>query len=630
MFTVFMGFTALALDLGRFYSERRFLQDGADAAALACAYQLSQDNSSTNAWNKADQILSSYNLKSNPLGLTITYPASGSETYFDNVVTAQTLKSGILPQTSPSVGCRVALYVDVPTFFVKIANPGLATIGLGAQAYAITKGGLVPVVVPKFSNGPGPGNGDPTNFIHHTMRDGSDYLCTISTDAGCLAASTTNKGREFVLFGQSQPSVNRPSFRGYIALDVRDFQTTDANGNLVHKSYNGVAPDANVNTLKDFEAFWIREGYPGPNLCTVSATSFLPCAEVAALDGVSAGIFIPEIEGRYKIGDKLLAQLYDGTVKTIPNFTISMPTLLLAGSDAAVPNQTVAFTFSSQFAASAATVTTSFVSDNGTITGGSGDSLNPWNTGNATAGSFSLNPTPVNQASYSQTWSGITTTSAPQGIYVTFLKGVASAPYAGRENINIVSVNVADQKRQFAIDGSDTYVNVASAGTAATYTVRVTTQAGQTNWNAGANSVTLQIDRCPRSSDGGTTLTCFFGSSAPGTQTLTTDAGQNSTLTVQTSSGVAGQSYVGWIRAFGTDTPSGKKVTRVLKITTAVNVTSGGTTDYVDIAGYAVFEVTAIDSNDVKGKAVTAAFLNPGDGGLAIGQKISLVPWETP
>ncbi|MEK7859825.1 MAG: pilus assembly protein TadG-related protein, partial [Chloroflexota bacterium] len=263
MFTMLCGFGALSLDVGRFYAERRFLQDAVDAAALACAREYANGSTSAQAWSKADVILTGYNLKSDPLGLTITYPVQNSEEYFGGVVLPKELQSGILPVTTPALGCRVALYVNVPTALIKIVNPSLQTIGLGAQGYAKAKGGLVPVVVPKHSNGPGPGNGDPTNFIHHTMRENFDYQCSVTSDVLCTAADATNKGREFVLFGASQKATNDNSFRGYIALDVRDFQTTDpGTGNLIHTSYNGVAPDASINTLKDFEANWIKEGYP--------------------------------------------------------------------------------------------------------------------------------------------------------------------------------------------------------------------------------------------------------------------------------------------------------------------------------------------------------------------------------
>lgn len=639
-FTLMLGFSALAIDLGRFYAERRTLQDAVDAAALACvrAYADTGGTAAT-AHAAAETILETYNLKGSLSGLYDDYevPAYGAnlETYYDNLVLPQNLKNGVLPQLSPYTGCRVAVYVEVPTTLLKIANPGLQTIALNARAYAIAKGGIVPVVVPKYSNGPGPGNGDTSNFIHHTMREGLDYQCSVTIDAGCTPADSTNKGREFVLFGASQKATNDNSFRGYIAPDVRDFQTdTDSNGVPEHTSYNGVAPDASINTLKDFEANWILEGYPGPDLCVVSTTSFLPCAEVAVINGASAGIFLDPIGDRYRIGDKLLAQLYDGTVKTIPNFTINFPTLVVANETSVIAAQSVAFTFSGQFKTSGAQVTTTFISDNGTITGGTGDALNPWNTGNATPGTFASNPTPQNQASYTQIWSDVTTTSAPKGIYTVFLKGVSGAPYAGTEQINIVTVNVADQKRQFYIDTSDTYRNVASAGTNATYSINVTDGNGQNQWSTPHSTypITLAIDQCPKDTSvtPNVTLTCYFGTTSPGTQTETvTSLTGTKTLTVETGNAASTKTYTGWLRAYGTDS-AGKKVTRVLKFRTGVGVQAGGTTDYVDVLGFAVFEVTFLDSNDVKGKAVTGYFTNVNDPALAMGKKYGLVPWETP
>lgn len=633
MFTVLLGFSALAIDVGRYYAERRYLQDGADAAALACARAYSLGGDATAAWAAGEEILTDYNLANDPLGIAVSIPASGSEVYYDNIVQADQLKSGILPISSPR-GCRVALYVDVPTLLIQVANPALDTLALNARAYAIAGGGFIPVIVPKYSNGPGPGDGTTSQFIHHTKQEGFDFLCSVNSDIGCLDATSTNPGRTFVLFGASQKATNDNSFRGYIALDIRDFSTVDpVTGDLVHEAYNGVSPDASVNTLKDFEARWIREGYPGPDICAAQANSFDRCAQVAVINGGSAGIFVPEIDDRYDVGDVLLAQLYDGTVKTIPSFTISFPNLIIGDSTASVADQNVEFTFSSQYAASIAQVTTSFVSDNGTITGGTGDATNPWNTGNAAAGSFTANPTPVRSGdtTYTQVWSGISTTSAPRGIYVVFLQGQSSNPYPTASQLQIVTVNIDDQQKQFMIDPSDTYVNTASAvGTArtATYTIRVTEGNGAQAWNGGAGSITLQIDQCPKL--GAVTLTCYFGASAPGSQSLTTNDGTSHTLTVEIPQGTADfQTFSGWIRAFGTDgeTPA-RRVTRVLQIRTGTNVLSGGTTDYVDVIGYAVFEVTAVDSNDAYGRAISGTYLDPNDPALAIAKDYRLVPWE--
>ncbi len=633
MFTVLLGFTALGVDVGRYYAERRYLQDGADAAALACARAYALGGTSASAWAAGEEILTDFNLKNDPLGITVTVPAQGSETYYDNIVLPINLKSGVLPTASP-MGCRVAIYVDVPTLLIQVANPSLDTLALNVRAYAIAGGGFVPVVVPKYSNGPGPGNGNDNNFIHHAMQEDLDYQCSVTSDAGCTPAGNTDAtdGREFVLFGASQKATNDSSFRGYIALDIRDFQTL-VSGSLQHQAYNGVAPNASVNTLKDYEARWIREGYPGPDLCAVSSSSFLACAEVAVINGGSAGIFVPEVEDRYEIGDYILAQLYDGTVKTTPNFTIAFPALLVASGTETLPDQSVTFTFSSQFKTSGAQVTTDFVADDGTITGGTGDTLNPWHPAttcgcSADGGDFTTNPTPTNQASYNQVWSGISTTSAPQGIYTIFLRGIAGIPYAGRTQINPVTVTIANQLRNFKIDTSDAYVNVAAVGTTASHTIRVTNGTGASSWDSGGagGDITLQIDKCPTNL--ATVLGCYFGTTAPGTQSVTvTSPSENVTLTVVTTGSALLTTYDGWIRASGTDA-AGKKVTRVLKITTGVGVQTGGATDYVSIAGYAVFKITDIDSNDVSGKAISGAYLDPNDPALAIGKDFRLVPWE--
>jgi Flp pilus assembly protein TadG len=650
MFTVLLGFTALAIDIGRYYAERRYIQDAADAAALACARTYALGGTSATAWAAGEEILTDYNLANDPLGISITIPAYDATgltyTYYDSIVTPINLKSGILPVTNP-LGCRVALYVDVPTLFIQVAAPALETLALNARAYAIAKGGFVPVVVPKYSNGPGPGDNTETGFIHHTMQDGQDWQCTVNSDTGCTAAGNTDStdGREFVLFGAGQKATNDNSFRGYIALDIRDFTTTDVNGDLVHDAYNGVAPDASINTLKDFEATWIREGYPGPDICAVSATEFLACAQVAVINGASAGIFVPEIEDRYKVGDTILAQLYDGTVKTIPNFTISYPNLVVAGCtdpcSTTVANQNIEFTFSYQYAQSDAQVTTTFVADNGTVTGGTGDAYNPWayplgscgGTCTAATGTFATNPTPDRNGDtdYTQIWSGITLANVPKGIYTVFLQGQSGAPYPNASQLQVVTVNVADQKRQFFIDTSDTYVNTASAvstARTATYTIRVTEGNGPNSWNGPANGITLQIDQCPKL--GTTVLTCYFGATSPGTQTLTSNDGNTHTLTVEVPAGTAdNQTFTGWIRGFGNDgETSSRRVNRVLQFRTATNITAGGTTEYTDIVGYAVFKITAVSSNEAKGKAITGTYLDPNDPAVAIGKDYRLVPWD--
>ena len=68
----------------------------------------------------------------------------------------------------------------------------------------------------------------------------------------------------------------------------------------------------------------------------------------------------------------------------------------------------------------------------------------------------------------------------------------------------------------------------------------------------------------------------------------------------------------------------------LFQVTVQVSVVSGGVTSYVDVIGYAAFRITAVDSNDVSGVAISKAVNDPNDPALAIGRKMRLVPWETP
>src|SRR5258707_1180278 len=269
LFVVLLAFAALSLDVGRFYAERRYLQNAVDSAALACARAYTTGGTAQTAWNAGDNILQKFNLKADPIGATLTYPGAGDQisgytaapVYDQNIVSAQNLTGGILPIAAP-LGCRVAITVNVDTYFIKLVQPNLTQIGMITKAYATSYGGFLPSVTYRYTNGPGPGNGDPNNFIGWTMQQGQDYQCTSTSDAGCTAATAASPGREHVIFGASAKATNDSSFRGYIGLDVRDFQTTDGSNNPIHLAYNGVSPTASVNTLKSFEANWINAGYP--------------------------------------------------------------------------------------------------------------------------------------------------------------------------------------------------------------------------------------------------------------------------------------------------------------------------------------------------------------------------------
>jgi hypothetical protein len=634
MFTVLMGFAALGIDVGRFYSERRYIQDAVDSAALACAYKYAAGGDVVNAWNAGDAVLQSRNLLHNPLGVAVSYAARGSEVY-DPTVTDHNLISGILPVTTNGAGCRVAITVDVPTFLIKIVSPSLNTIKMTTQGYAKSKTGMLPTVVTRYSNPPGPGNDQPNQFIDHLAANHSDWNCTTTNPAGCTPASEAAPGRDFVIFGQAAKATNDSSFRGYIGLDIRDFTTVDGSGNLVHDAYNYVPATATVNTLKDYEAAWVLEtGYPGPDICVVDFGNFLPCAQLAVINGSSSGQFVDDYDTRFNVGDKLLLQMYDGTIKTVPDFTLTSGTLTLPTSGTGT--STVQYTYSPQFQLSGATVTTTLIPDDGTMTddGGGSAATNPFLNGCATQSSpaFSANPTLGGVPTYTQTWRTITTNNCDKGIFQAWIRGESSAPYTARVHETLVTVNVGGQARDFSLGSSDAYVAIASPGTQADYVIRTTTaSSGSTKWT-GSNLLTLSWAKCPTSTSLPTPdiLVCGIDGNFASTSVANVDPGENHTLNVQTFSAASNEIYKGWVRETGLDDVTNKRVTHLLQVTLESAVVAGGVTQYVDVLGYAVFQITSINSNDVNGVAISGLYADPNDPAIAIGRKTGLVPWEEP
>ena len=645
MFTVLMGFAALGIDVGRFYSERRYLQDAVDASALACAQKYAQTGQPSEAWAAGDAILQSRNLLGNPLGIDVTYPRPfGDPLVYDGAAIPHNLIGGILPVNTNGLGCRVAITVQVPTFLIKIVSPALNTIAMTTRGYAKSKGGFLPSVVKRYENGPGPGNGNINQFIDHIMKEGFDYQCTTTSTAGCVVAQNVpgEKGREFVLFGQSAKATNDSSFRGYIALDIRDFTTTDGGGALIHTQnepgfFNQVDVTSSINILKDLEAAWINEGYSGPDICVVDGAQFLPCAQLAVINGSSSGIFVEDYENRFRIGDKLLLQLYDGTVKTVPDFNISSGTLTLPQNGSG--SSTIQYTMSPQFAASTATVTTELIPDNGTMTtdGGGTPLTNPFLNGCATMSSpaFSANPTLPNVTNYTQIWNTITTSGCDRGIFQAWLRGTSSAPYQSRVHETLVNINVGGQARDFSLVTSDSWlsVNAPADPVSADFVIRTTTGSGSTRWT-GSNLLTLSWAKCPTYKDPITlideVLVCGIDGVIGATTVTNMDPGENHTFNVLTGTAQSGQVYKGWVRETGLDDVNGKRVTHLLELTLEVGIVPGGATQYADVLGFAVFEVTALNSNEVWGRAITGAYTDPNDPALAIGRKIGLVPWEEP
>ena len=79
------------------------------------------------------------------------------------------------------------------------------------------------------------------------------------------------------------------------------------------------------------------------------------------------------------------------------------------------------------------------------------------------------------------------------------------------------------------------------------------------------------------------------------------------------------------IRATGTN-GDGIRVTRLIPILLDI-ATAGTSNEYVDIMGFTVFRITAVNSNSVDGYAISGVYGDMNDPALRRGQVARLVPW---
>ena len=245
----------LAIDIGRFYSERRFLQNGADAAALAAGSVLVRGGTETEARAEAMAVLAD-NFSIPPNGIVPPLPpGDGNEVYDSGFAGDPThLISGIL-FSGGSV--RVGIRNTIPYTFGRAV--GLDSNMIVAQARVKFDGDLLPIAVREFVKAPGDSTGvapcsDNSNAF-------TDYFATASTS--CLGTDTirtgrldpnpgsafnastpdddrTNHGPILAILGQGADPDNGSDFRGFIALDIRNFESCLVaallqRGDLVHE-----------------------------------------------------------------------------------------------------------------------------------------------------------------------------------------------------------------------------------------------------------------------------------------------------------------------------------------------------------------------------------------------------------
>jgi Flp pilus assembly protein TadG len=645
LIVILLAFAGVTVDIGRQVAERRHVQTAADAGALAACRALIAGETDAVAATAAQQVALA-NLQGSPAAAsaTIDSPPTYADEDGSGMIDAHELMSGIVVAGTT---VRVAIHATVDTTLARVV--GVPTLETDARARCDLQGSpAIPIVARRYANPPGPGNG----FVDHlatitTSGSGEiDDLDPRGYDVRIPAGENALVGPQFSIYGDESKAHNDSSFRGFVALDVRNFETTTS-----RRYYNGVTATMNPNTLKDKEGEYLVSGYPGPAFPAVS-TPPNGDTQVGVLSGNSTSFVVQQFDDSFKIGDRVLLGVYDGTVMEIPDFAISPPVQISLPSTTTTPVDGPTFEVSKN-ADFLSTVTLHLHGDTDATAAGHPEfdlipdpSVTPPDPGKLSEPTFTPNTFEPTTHGIDVDMTDFETNAVVPGIYTVWLEGHSGDPYYQRRRVPVPVVvqtdanadgdynDASDVKvtRDFFLDNSVLDGSTEVLGGTITMPIRVMrTNASATRWDGGPSVETaVELSWDPDSfSDCGLDLddeSLGFGtvSFSSGSVTPTTNPGALSTLTI-TTTGLSQGCYLFTLRAHGTN-GDGQPVTHLetIRFTVASTETSG---QYVDIIGFAVFQIDDITANDIIGHAVSGISADPNDQLLRRAQRARLAPW---
>src|SRR5262245_6629633 len=206
--TVLFAAAGLAFDVGRFYSERRFLQNAADAAALAAANALIRGENTTQADARAREVLTD-NFTHSPSGTAPALPPATPVYETGHAGDPDYLINGILISGGE---VRVAVQNPVGYTFGRII--GLDQNTVGGRARTAGMGNVLPIAVRRYVNLPGP-NAGATSPCPGNQSQFMDFFAT--GDTSCLGTETDASLRAEPSAGSAFNSANpndNPSSHG--------------------------------------------------------------------------------------------------------------------------------------------------------------------------------------------------------------------------------------------------------------------------------------------------------------------------------------------------------------------------------------------------------------------------------
>jgi Flp pilus assembly protein TadG len=638
--TILLAFAGFSVDIGRQQAERRHLQNAADAAALAACRALIAGQSDGAAATVASQVAAA-NLTGSPSGTTATVasPATYADLDGDGSIEADELTSGIVVAGTT---VRVAVRSSVSTVLARVV--GVATLETDARARCDLQGGpAVPIVARRYASPPGPGGG----FVDHLATAASstsgqaDLLNPRGYDVR-TPASEAAPGPSFVIYGPDSKATNDSHFRGFIALDVRNFE-----GLTSRVYFNGVTMDTTENTLKDMQGEYLVTGYRGPAFPPVS-TPPNGSTQVGALSGNSTSFVVDQFDDAFQVGDHLLLAVYDGTVMEIPDFSLIPPGEISLPSTTTTPvdGPDIRVSRNDEFAS---TVTLSMLGDFSATANGTPEfdilpdpSVTPPATGDMTEPIWSTNVFVPAKQGTTVSMGGFQTKDVPPGIYTVWIEGESGNPYYQQRRIPVPvriqtdANNNGDYNdagdirvtRDFSLVNSVLDGSTGAVGSPISLPIRISSSGQQ--WDGGPSLETA----VSLSWDADSFTTCSLAPTPPvlasisfSSTSVMPSGGQGtlSTLSISTT-GLSQGCYMFTIRAHGTN-GDGQPVTRLerVRFTVAASSSSG---QYVDIIGFAVFQIDGITANDITGRAVSGISADPGDQTLRRAQRARLVPWQ--
>jgi hypothetical protein len=621
---VLLAFAGLAIDLGRQNAQQRHLQTAADAGALAACRALI-NGASDGAASIQGRSVARINLEGSPVDVPGDIATDASRVYEDgHAGDPAYLVSGVIVSGTT---VRVAISSSVPTTLAQVV--GVRELDTRARAKCTLQGGpAIPIVARRYVSAPGPGNGF-TDYLATAATSGNggvDGTNVLGYD-GRTPASELEPGPTFDIYGPGAKASNESAFRGFVALDVRNFQDLTS-----RVYYNGVMAGTTENTLKDKEGDYLLTGYPGPMFPPVQ-TPASPDSQVAVLLGNDSPMVVGNFDDVFTVGDRMLLAVYNGTVMQIPDFAITPPSAVVLPSTTTSPVDGPNFTVSRNDAFNS-TVTLHLHGDEDAVAIGHPEwdivpdpSVTPPAAGDMNEPTWSTNVFIPDKNGTTVSMDDISTTAIPAGIYTVWLEGHSGNPYFQTRRAP-VPVKVGGAQRDFSLANSTTNATIASMGGSATIPIYVSTSnASGLRWGTGGSAVTLSVDDDSFTDCALDPATIGAGQltfSATSVTPSSTGSGALSNLTIN-SVGLAPGCYRFNVRAHGTN-GDGQPVVHLQPITITVATTSS-TGSYVDIIGFAVFEVTSTDSNSIYGRAVSGVYADPHDPALRRAQRARLQPW---